>query len=482
MMSKAMLLDARRVSHGARAAKLAGPSVPRGRVRACARRGARGTPSSPPQRRGAAREGTSRGLREAATTARAFDQVALSSACSTTFKLVLLCGVISKLMKIQMLPSQTPVILSKVAFNVLLPCLLCSKVAVTLIKLGDPSMLGVPIVGFLQIGVGLAAGAVLYSIAERFLVSKEVPAKAMAVGGASDGPAEGEVTTEQKTSQVMKSIVKASCAFGNSVTLPLIFFSTLLSGAQYDLAAGYTALFLIAWSPALWSLGYAMFVSNDGVEKKENMSFLQKIGSFLASLKQYMNPPMIGVLAGVVIGLTPLSNVFFPSTESMAGASFVTKLALGIPKSAMELVELMAGSLLAIQTMVLAASLLPTDGPKDKPLDWKELLSPKSKLEVGALIITLFVRFLVVPFAGLGIVNVFQTMKWLPNDPICYLVVLVQAVMPSAQNIVLLMNLQSSTRPLAPVMARILLQIYLLSVVPLALWMGFLLPMIGLGG
>jgi len=132
--------------------------------------------------------------------------------------------------------------------------------------------------------------------------------------------------------------------------------------------------------------------------------------------------------------------------------------------------------------MVLAASLLPTDGPKDKPLDWKELLSPKSKLEVGALIITLFVRFLVVPFAGLGIVNVFQTMKWLPNDPICYLVVLVQAVMPSAQNIVLLMNLQSSTRPLAPVMARILLQIYLLSVVPLALWMGFLLPMIGLGG
>merc|ERR1711904_69358 len=158
----------------------------------------------------------------------------------------------------------------------------------------------------------------------------------------------------------------------------------------------------------------------------------------------------------------------------------VTKIALGIPKSAMELVELMAGSLLAIQTMVLAASLLPVDGPKDKPIDWKELLSPKSKLEGYALIITLFVRFLVVPFAGLGMVSAFQSMNWLPQDPICYLVVLVQAVMPSAQNIVLLMNLQSSTRPLAPTMARMLLQIYLLSVVPLAMWMGAIIPMIGL--
>jgi len=115
-------------------------------------------------------------------------------------------------------------------------------------------------------------------------------------------------------------------------------------------------------------------------------------------------------------------------------------------------------------------------------LNWRELLSPQSKLEVAALLIVLIVRFLVVPFAGLGLVSVFQNLNWLPNDPICYLVVLVQAVMPSAQNIVLLMNLQSSTRPLAPTMARILLQLYLLSVVPLALWMGALLPMIGLGG
>ena len=462
----------------------------------CSSRSTSGSTSHLPERLVQRKKNASRGLEGAShVTNAAFDPGALSSACSTTFKLVLLCGVISRLMKIQMLPKDTPVILSKVAFNVLLPCLLCSKVAITLIKLGDPAMLGIPILGFLQIGVGLAAGALLYKVTEMFLVEKEVKKPAMAVAvGTSNGADMDSATVpyqkqqDERTRKTMKSIVKAACAFGNSVTLPLIFFSTLLSGAQYDLAAGYTALFLIAWSPALWSLGYSMFVGSeaeeDVEEEGENKSVIQKFASgvinFIVGLKQYMNPPMIGVILGMVIGLSPLANIFFPSSAAFTDASLVKKVALGIPKSSMELVELLAGSLLAIQTMVLAASLLPTDGPKDKPLDWKELLAPKSKLEVAALLIILVVRFLVVPFAGLGLVSLFQGMSWLPNDPICYLVVLVQAVMPSAQNIVLLMNLQSSTRPLAPTMARILLQLYLLSVVPLAMWMGAIIPMIGL--
>merc|ERR1712176_1193476 len=224
-----------------------------------------------------------------------------------------------------MLPKDTPVILIKVAFNVLLPCLLCSKVAVTLIKLGDPSMLGVPIVGILQIAVGLAAGAFLFAITERFIVKKAVPEAAVAVAvGTSNGvdvsstiaSASTNAQDDERTRKTMKSIVKAACAFGNSVILPLIFFSTLLSGAQYDLAAGYTALFLIAWSPALWSLGYSMFVPSEDAET-EATGFVAKIGGFLSSLKQYLNPPMIGVILGMVIGLTPLSQIFFPSPEGL---------------------------------------------------------------------------------------------------------------------------------------------------------------------
>ena len=49
----------------------------------------------------------------------------------------------------------------------------------------------------------------------------------------------------------------AACTFGNSLTLPLVFLSSLLPGAAYERAVGYTALFLAGWSPLLWSLGYA---------------------------------------------------------------------------------------------------------------------------------------------------------------------------------------------------------------------------------
>ena len=81
----------------------------------------------------------------------------------------------------------------------------------------------------------------VHSLAERFLVPKVVAKQTvMAVaGGAAVGTSNGVdsaasslAAEDEKTRKVMKSIVKATCAFGNSVTLPLIFFSTLLTGAQ----------------------------------------------------------------------------------------------------------------------------------------------------------------------------------------------------------------------------------------------------------
>ena len=53
-------------------------------------------------------------------------------------------------------------------------------------------------------------------------------------------------------------MVAPACAFGNSFTLPAIFFATLLPPALADRALGYAALFLLAWSPCLWSLGMTL--------------------------------------------------------------------------------------------------------------------------------------------------------------------------------------------------------------------------------
>ena len=60
----------------------------------------------------------------------------------------------------------------------------------------------------------------------------------------------------------------------------------------------------------------------------------------------------------------------------------------------------------------------------------------------------------------------------LPADPVCQLALMVEGAMPSAQNLVLLMQLRESTRPMAPRMAQLLLRMYALCVIPVTLWMG----------
>lgn len=50
-------------------------------------------------------------------------------------------------------------------------------------------------------------------------------------------------------------MVTAACMFGNSMTLPLVFLSSLLAPAVSAQAVGFLALYQMAWSPLLWALG-----------------------------------------------------------------------------------------------------------------------------------------------------------------------------------------------------------------------------------
>ncbi len=58
-----------------------------------------------------------------------------------------------------------------------------------------------------------------------------------------------------------RELTAAACAFGNSLTLPLVFLAALLPAGAYERAVGYTALFLMGWSPLLWSVGLQLLGS-----------------------------------------------------------------------------------------------------------------------------------------------------------------------------------------------------------------------------
>lgn len=72
--------------------------------------------------------------------------------CKTTFKLGLACSAIMLLMKSGRLPESTPQVLSRVAFNVTIPCTLLIKSAETLAtSQGDPRYLMVAVTAILQV-------------------------------------------------------------------------------------------------------------------------------------------------------------------------------------------------------------------------------------------------------------------------------------------------------------------------------------------
>ena len=102
----------------------------------------------------------------------------------------------------------------------------------------------------------------------------------------------------------MDRIGVACCAFGNTFTLPIVFLVEVLGAAFGDRVAGYVALYLIGWSPALWTAGYLLITGAAGADatrsRKETVAFIAK---------EVCNPPMIGICLGVLIGCTPLRHV-----------------------------------------------------------------------------------------------------------------------------------------------------------------------------
>lgn len=82
-------------------------------------------------------------------------------------------------------------------------------------------------------------------------------------------------------------------------------------------------------------------------------------------------------------------------------------------------------------------------------------------------------RLLLVPAAAFVIVEGLASVGLLPNDPVCKLVLLVEGSMPTAQNLVLLMNLHDNTRHMAAKAGRLMLRLYPIAIVPVTIWMTF---------
>jgi len=507
-----------------------------------------------------------------------FNPLVAAACAAATFKIVLLCVVVARLIEADRLPRETPVVLSKLAFNVCLPTYMCTRVAATLNT--TPLTLGVgvlPVCAVAQVCVGGALGAILMtslravpgfvarawrgeegglsdsSGASAGAVARGV-ARAVGNAGVAGAIAPGSVTkrldesldeslangvvetpfTESRrrvatamaesARDPMDRIGVACCAFGNTFTLPIVFLVEVLGAAFGDRVAGYVALYLIGWSPALWTAGYVLITGAAGADATRPRKSARETVAFIA--KEVCNPPMIGICLGVLIGCTPLRHVLIGNTTGSIDLTSGIPLELGVAfaaaRCAFELAALVGGAALPVQTLILASSFVKpkpgeakdtTDENATRPMmetyddDVSKRRAEVSETfgvrftrtasgavagvskkfvaaaraafavddaaDVRALLVASSVRFLLLPLVGvLGSLALrAANSPWYPSDPVVAMVGLTMSAMPPAQNMVLLTNLNERTRHLAPRVGGLLVRMYVLAVVPCTVWL-----------
>lgn len=111
-------------------------------------------------------------------------------------------------------------------------------------------------------------------------------------------------------------------------------------------------------------------------------------------------------------------------------------------------------------------------GAETSLADWgRQILSWFNSLEGRAFLIIVVFRFLLMPFVGIFSLSAISALGLLPpKDDLYRMVILMFSAMPPAQNHIILFNLQPKTRPLVPYVARMTAATYLVSVLPVTLW------------
>lgn len=433
------------------------------------------------------------------------DPIVLASTASASLKLLIICVAVRWLSETKRIPSNTSVVLAKVSFQLLIPCMLFVKVVSILAMQSDPILLiGMAVAAMTQIGIGALWGSILTPFIDEKMANSvslfgfhpwrsDTASRAVAE---ATSKAIGVPTTkeallpkpEQATSG-FKGLVTAACAFQNSFTLPAVFLLSLLPAVVADRAIAYLGLYLLAWSPCLWSFGLYLIQKGyelDHIRQQGRTSADSDVGSFSwrQMLQGTLNPPVLAVFFAAFIGFTPVGSAFFSPGNNLStlGANLPFELSVVLYgfQNVYEVIQMLGEGTLPIQTLVLAASLVqPGEGPEPQQQQsgiWSAVYNffkSSNGIESRAIAVLSIVRFVLAPMSVVLLFKLFSKIaifQPILADPILLFVIAVQSVMPSAQNLLIALQLSPQTQAAAPGLARLLLKLYALAILPVTLW------------
>lgn len=259
--------------------------------------------------------------------------------------------------------------LGKLVFFAMLPCLLFTKIAETIDWRRLREYWVLPLSCFAYIGFGLALGYVIARLCR---------------------PRE----------EFFRGVITAT-AFGNSSYLPIPLVMAVASifpafvGRANAAAEGvaYVSMFLIGFSPMLWTVGLNML---SGRSKRQ------------VKLRHLLPPPVIGMLLGVVVGLNPFLKGLFclPS---------------GICRPLFDSAAVLAAGTVPCALVLLGGNL--ASGPAPGAVN---------KRTVAALILG---KLIMMPVLAIFYVKFIFSAGLAPMDPLLALVLVVEAGTPPATNL-----------------------------------------------
>ncbi|KAJ8906940.1 hypothetical protein NDN08_003423 [Rhodosorus marinus] len=340
----------------------------------------------------------------------------------------ILIGVLSS--KRGILTKENVKVLSTINYNILLPCLSLSSV-IRAFQTDVIVGLGIlPIVAGLQILLGLALG---------FLFSKILKIE----------------------SEADKRIMIVSSAYINGGTIAL-FLSSTLFGTNLVKSAEFIAavsLYLIGWSVLFWTIGYSILTnwnsSAVGGEAQSTISVRETMAN--VSWKRVISPPIIATIVGAAIGFTkPLQQMFLtPRTPLNIVYQGVSGLGVACAPCAV---------------LILAGSLM--NPPADNGIVESPVLARRRSPRRNLFEIVLAVgvtRFIVFPVLTSYFLLSAYHRGWFARNSMVYFTILLESVMPPAQNIALVLQLENKPGA-ASRAAKILLILYIIALLPVSIF------------
>ena len=302
--------------------------------------------------------------------------------------------------------------LSRLILAIMLPCLLVSKLSAN----ADLSSL---------LGWGVLPGVALIYIPIGVLISKLA-------------------FSLSRTPPEFRRVVTASTAFGNSGYIPFPLVMAVAATAPLfrdDQGAGdrgiaYVSVYLVCMSPCLWGIAYPYLAGKPFGRLRWN---------------QILSPPVLSVFTGVVLGVVP------PLRELLVAPTAPLRVL-------MDAAELIGQGAIPCALLILGANL-------------GDARSGKTPTGIPARSVVAICagRLVVLPACGCLITLGLLRAGLIPKDPMCVLVLMLEAAVPPATNLIVMCQVHNRGEE---AMSRILVWSYIAAIPSLTVWVAVYLRLI----